>query len=362
MPESTKTRRTSLGLVATVGGILAALVWSIVRAGTTVSPGLGDAHNAALIWPEVPSGEFSSFYADSALGILIYRGLSLESEKSFLWLSSVTALLAVVALAGWAYWAAPGSQKARAARLMILAPLPAVLFNWLGFYDSYTALAWAAVLWAWASRSRLLLSIAGVLVGLQHFEQGLLGLAALTLIWFAVRDHLPAPLRERTPLWSLIGLVIGKGILVVTLVLNGSELSGRTSGVSAYYREWFITAVNTGPVLLWALFAGSWAVVIGWWLLEAKQRNRVLLVGAIAIGVAAMLISGDRPRVFIMIIAPMLLVLTIAFLARKDTSPKALIAVETIVWVGAPIALWGPKVVNSNALDHLIMTFGSLTG
>ena len=355
-------RTPAVARFASIGGIAVAFIWAVVRSGATISPGLADAHNAAVIWPRIPGGEFSSFYADSALGILIFRGLSLESEREFLMVAVLAAVGAVIALAGWAAWAVPAQFKSRAVRLMLLAPLPAVLFNWLGFYDGYTALAWAAILWAWATGSRLLLSIAGVLLGLQHFEQGLLGIAALTIVWVAVRSGLREPLRSLAPAWSVVGLVVGKVILMATLALNGSELSGRTSGVSSYYRDWIVTAINTGPLLLWSLFAGSWAILILWWLRESRVRNQTLIAFAVAIAVGAMLISGDRPRVFVMITAPLLLLLTVALLARRDLSRRTWTGVEVLVWIGPPIALWGPVVVNSNALDHLIMTFSSLTG
>lgn len=348
--------------VASAAGILVAFIWAIVRSGATVSPGLADAHNAAVIWPKIPGGEFSSFYADSAWGIVLFRMLGLESEREFLLLAASSAVSAVLALAVWAAWAAPKGLKTRAVRLMLLAPLPAVLFNWLGFYDGYTALAWAVVLWAWASGSRLLLAVAGVFLGLQHFEQGLLGILGITLMWIAARNDLRAPLKVLAPTWSLLGLVAGKAILMTTLAVNGSELSGRTSGVSAYYREWIITAINTGPILLWSLFAGSWAILIAWWLRESRVRNHLLLAVALSIAAGTMLLSGDRPRVFIMITAPLLLLLTVALLARNDLSRKTWLGIETLVWVGPPVALWGAVVVNANALDHLIMTLRSLTG
>lgn len=360
--QSQQFKTPTVARIAAIGGIVVAFIWAVVRSGATVSPGLANAHNAAVIWPRIPGGEFSSFYADSAWGILIFRGLSLESEREFLLLAAFTAVVAVVVIAAWAAWAVPAESKSRAVRLMLLAPLPAVLFNWLGFYDGYTALAWAVILWAWATGSRLLLLIAGVPLGLQHFEQGLLGIIALTLVWYATRSNLREPLRSLMPTWSVVGLVVGKVILMSTLALNGSELSGRTSGVSAYYREWIITAINTGPMLLWSLFAGSWAIIILWWLRESRVRNQALVAFAVAIAVGAMLISGDRPRVFVMITAPLLLLLTVALLTRKDLSQRTWAGVEVFVWIGPPIALWGPVVVNSNALDHLIMTFRSLTG
>lgn len=342
--------------------IVAAGAWAVVRSGIDVSPGIREAYQTALIWPEAIQDGFSDFYADSPIGILVFRALGLTSQYSFLLLATATAAVAMTALVAWTAWATASGQRARAARFALLAPLPAVLLTWLGFYDAYTMLAWAVALWAWALAPRWLLAATGVALGFQHFEQAVMGLAALWLTWLAVREHLPRRLAVRSPLWLLPGLLVGKAMLVLATTGAGSDASGRTSGIGSYLREWLVTAANVGPTLLWALFAGSWAIVIAWWLHEPRKRARVLLVGAFALGVAATLLTGDRPRVFVIVMAPALAVLTVALLSSGRLSPRSLAFVEAMVWLAPPVALWGAEIVSADALDHLIMTWGSLTG
>lgn len=345
-----------------VAGVIAALVWAIFRAGPTVTPSLSTIVDSARIWPERLSGEFAAFYADSPLGLLIFKVTgSTDSTSVLRW----SALFMIVALAVWAWWAwfAVGdAQKWRAARLAVLAPLTGVLATWLGFYDPFTVLAWLAVLFAWLSRSRALLVIAGVLLGFQHFEHGVLGLVALVLTWWAVRGDLPDRLQGSNPAWALLGVVIGKAILLVVMAASGSTLSGRTSWLSTYLLDWTKVGANTLPILLWSLFAGAWALVIAYWLAEGDRRSRVLLLAAFAVGIVATILSGDRPRVFIIVMAPALLLLTIAYLRRRSDHPNELRLVETIMWVAPAITLWGAEVVYSNALDQAITTWQLLIG
>jgi len=76
----------------------------------------------------------------------------------------------------------------------------------------------------------------------------------------------------------------------------------------------------------------------------------------------ATVLSGDRPRVFIIVMAPALLILTLAYLRRRATHTNELRLVETIMWVAPAVTLWGAEVVYSNALDQAITTWQLLIG
>ena len=355
--------RTSRGhTIISVVGVLAALAWAIFRSGPTVTPSLSAIVDSARVWPERLSGEFAAFYADSPVGLLIFRATSASDSTSVLRWSTLFMLIALACWAWWAWLAVGDSQKWRAARLAVLAPITGVLATWLGFYDPFTLIAWLAVLFAWLSRSRTLLIAAGVLLGFQHFEHALLGVAALALTWWAVRVDLPDRLQQQNPLWTLAGVVIGKVILLVVMATSGSALSGRTSWLSTYLIDWTKVGLNTAPILLWSLFAGAWALVVAYWLAAGDRRSRILLVSAFAVGIVATILSGDRPRVFIIVMAPALLLLTIAYLRRRSNHPNELRLVETIMWVAPAITLWGAEVVYSNALDQAITTWQLLIG
>jgi len=345
-----------------VVGVVVAMLWSILRAGPTVTPSLEAIVDAARIWPERLSGEFVAFYTDSPVGLLIIRGVGAVDPTSALRVSVVFLLLATLGWAAWAWWATEGSQRWRAARLAVLAPLTGVLATWIGFYDPFTVMAWLVILFAWLSRSRLLLVISGVLLGFQHFEHGVLGLAALALTWWAVRRDLPNRLQAMNPLWALIGVVAGKAVLLAVMAASGSALSGRTSWLSTYLPEWTKVGANTAPILLWSLFAGAWALVIAYWLALKERRTRLLLLAAFAVGVIATVLSGDRPRVFVIVMAPALLLVTIAYLHRRSEHTQELRLVESVMWLAPAVTLWGAEVVYSNVIDQAITTWQLIVG
>jgi hypothetical protein len=347
-----------LGLI----GVVAAFGWSILRAGPTVTPSLDALVAAAQAWPQRLPGEFEAFYADSPLGLLVARAVGSGSTTAYLWTSALALVLVACCWALWAWLNAPSSQRWRAARLAVLSPVVGVLAAWLGFYDPWTMLAWAVVLFAWLSGSRALLAVSGGLLGFQHMEHGLLGLAALLLVWVAVRPGLPDRLRATNPGWAAIGVVAGKAVLLLVLVSAGSSASGRTSWLGTYLADWTKVAVNTGPMLVWSLFAGSWAIVVAFWLADSSRRTRTLLAGALIVGLVATLLSGDRPRVFVLVMAPALLLLTIAYLQRREGNRTELRLVETVVWLAPAVTLWGSEVVYANVVDQLVTTWRILTG
>lgn len=343
-------------------GVVAALVWSMLRAGPTVTPALDSLVAAARIWPQRLPDEFAAFYTDSPLGLLLARTLGLGTAGSYLWLSLVATTAAALSLAAWAWITAPASQRWRAARLTVLAPVVGVMAAWLGFYDPWTMLAWAVVLFAWLSGSRTLLVLSGVLVGFQHFEHGLLGLIALVLVWHAVSHDVPSRLRLSNPGWSLVGIFAGKAVLLTMFLASESSATGRASWVGVYVGDWTKVAVNTAPILLWSLFAGSWAIVVAFWMSQPRARARLALLAALMVGLAATALSGDRPRVFVIVMAPALLLLTIAYLQRRQDQTTELRIVESVVWLAPVVTLWGAEVVYANVIDQLVTTWQALTG
>lgn len=347
------------------GGIALAALWAIIRAGVSIPPSFDDMFQAALLWPQRLDEGFRAYFTDSPLGTLVFRVLPWQSRGVFLWLMLLTSAVAIAGLAFWLALLAPQAQKARAARLALLAPISAVLLTWLGGYDGFTILAWLACLFAWAYGRPWLLAAAGVLLGFQHFEHSLLGLVALWLTWLAIRADLPARLMRFTPLWALPGLILGKAILMVILATQGTSTSGRSSWLSEFLREWTVTAVSVGPTLLWACFAGTWAVIIAYLANRLPRRTLVLLAAALAFGALATLLSGDRPRVITLVMAPALAILTLAYLNCENSKPtgtRNLVIVEAIVWLAPPVYLWGKIVIGTNVIDQMIVTWSQIRG
>jgi hypothetical protein len=342
-------------------GVAAAALWTLMRSGTGIVPG-ADWHFAAVaIWPRRPLNPDEGYLADSPLGILVFRGLGLHTLQQFLILSAAAIVLSMAALAIWAYITTGSPAKWQATRISLLAPIGAVLLAWIGMYDPFTALAWAAFLFAWASRNRILMALAGVLLGFQHFEHAFLGVAALTLTWVALRAALPPTLSSRNPTWVLPGLVVGKLILIAVFWTQGTQIGGRNQWLGPYIHDWSAIGANVLPLLLWSLFAGWWAIV-SFLALDSSRKQRVYLAAAFLVGLSATFLSGDRPRVFVIVLLPSVALAGVAFARQVKPGSRESRVIEAVVWLGTPILFWGKDVANANIIDLTVTAGKALLG
>ncbi len=343
-------------------GIALAGLWAVLRSGTGIVPG-ADWHFAATpIWPERPLNPDEWYLSDSPLGIIAARLLGFDTVQQFLQLHAVVVLLALSLLAAWAFVAtADRGARWQATRLSLLAPTGAILLTWIGRYDAFTALVWALALFAWSTRRRVLLVAAGLLLGFQHFEHALMGAFVLWLTWMALRPQTPDSLRHTNPLWLVPGIALGKLALVVVFATQSVPISGRVDWVERFIYDWTVTAVSILPLLIWSLFAGWWAVGASLYL-DASRRGRRLLLLALMVGILATLLSGDRPRVFVLIFLPAIALGSVVFArsALSDTKKRRL--VEVIVWLAPPFIFWGDAVTNVNIIDPLVIAFQELFG
>ena len=356
MPDSLAGRRLASATLLGWLGVAAAFLWSVLRSGTGILPGYEVVAEAAASWPYRIDRPFESFGADSPLNLITFRVLGLETPVEGLRMHALAIVVAMVGMAWWAF-AAAGDAGWRAARLALLAPVTTVMLAWIGAYDPFTVICWVLALWAWRTRSRPLMVAAGALLGFQHFEHSALGLGALWLTWLAIGDRIPG--LTRSPLWIGAGLVAGRAALTTVFLAIGEPVNGRTEWIGPFLRDWTVVAVNVGPTLLWSLFAGSWAIVIWVWL-SSQPRARALIVGAIAIGAVASVLSGDRPRVFVLILAPALLLMAVA--TAREIRGRSAVLIEAIVWLAPPVLLWGKAVVNANALDLILIARNIMSG
>lgn len=349
-----------------IGGLSIAIAaaWAFLRAGSGVMPDLDVFTTWALDWPNMSGDALQQVYANSPLGHLTAQVFQVTSPRQFLFLHALCTLIAITGLAIWAFRSAPGSSQAQATRLFLLTPVVAILLAWLGYYDAFTALCWVVALFAWRSNWRTLMIAGGVLLGIQHFEQAAIGVVAWVLIWYALGDQ-PTFSKLRNPAWVLIGLPVGKVVLVVVLMLAGApQEMGRVGWLTdlTMLRTTLSTAINNGPLLLWSMFAGFWAVVIYVFLKLHSTRQRVFMVSAIVLPLVMNVITFDRPRVFAMATIPVVLICAVSFAAlMKDNPDKSTrVTLEAIVWLGTPLIFWGQVLFNFAALDRLIMLLSAL--
>lgn len=328
-----------------------ALVWAVLRSGTGLLPDVQGPLSAAFAWPMRLPGPFEGFLSDSPIGIVVFRALGLETQRDLYLLHLLAVMIAIAGMGMWAWLVAGRENSWRAARLTALSPIVAVLLVWVGAYDPFTIIAWVAVLFAWISRNRVLMVTAGVLLGFQHFEQAVLGLLALWCAWLATGTDLPSRLARTSPLWIAPGIILGKAVLLAIFKATDQALTSREEWLGVFFREWLAVGANIAPLLIWSLFAGFWAVVV-YLLLTTKSRTQLFaLVGMFGFGLVGLLASGDRPRVFIVIMAPAVALLTVAFVRKTRGLSRESHLVEAIVWLAPPVIFWGKDVANENVID-----------
>jgi len=332
-------------------GIVAAFAWSVIRSGMAMLGGPEIGVEAAQVWPQRLDSGFLSFISDSPLGLITFQILDLATPQAWVLMHVVAVLLAMWVFAGWALVTSEPGTRAHSARLVLLAPIATVMLTGIGSYDPFTILAMLLVLFAILSSSRLLVALSGVVIGFQHFEQGLLGILALAAVWSALKGSLPRAVDGASPLWALVGLVAGRLFLTAIFLATDVQATGRPQWITEFFIEWSLGAITTGPLLLWSLFAGMWALILYIWIRFTQRDSRLLLLGAFAAGLIGLLLSGDRPRVFVVILAPALALLVVTYtrLAREERVVSRLI--EGVVWLAPPLIFAEDIVTNVNIVD-----------
>ena len=348
--------------------IAAAAVWAVLRSGAGALPpsDLATLATVAQSWPRSSSGPLPDNYVNNPLAQLLAQLVNATTPSQFLLMHTVVVVIAISGLGLWAFSSARGPARAQATRLVLLAPIVAVLLTWMGFYDPFTVVCWLVALFAWRSGWRWAMVLGGVLLGFQHFEQAAAGAAAWILLWLALRSD-ESFARHRNPTWVLLGVPLGKLLLVV--VLSSADVGGSGSRIEwlvnpTLLRQAVASALNTGPLLLWSLFAGFWVVVAYVWLVMADRRQQVLMAAAVAIPLLLTVVTLDRPRVFAMTSIPVVLMLAVLFANRMSTlaDRRLKLALESVLWLATPLIFWGDELFNLGAVDRLIVYVGQVTG
>ena len=310
---------------------------------------------AALEWPKNSGGEFIQFISDSPVGLILFRELGLTTTRSWVVFHFIATILAISLMSCWVWYASPVQARWRSARLMLLTPFAAILLSWVGSYDPFTVIAIAMLLFALSSGRWWLELLAGALLGFQHFEHGVLTVVILLLTWIALRDRGPIFRGRKWFLPTILGIAVGKGILIALQLAGAGASSGRSIWIGNYLREWTVTALNIGPFLLWSLFAGTWALIVWIFVTTNRFHGRIFLVAAFALGLLATLLSGDRPRVFVIVTMAALAYCVVVFASDPRINRQVNRIIEPIMWLAPPVVFWTAAISNNQTIDPLSM-------
>lgn len=323
-------------LAGLLGACVAVLLWVLWRTGPDKVPYLDMFEAAARDWPNSRLPTDSQYVLREPLGQLAYRSLPVHDQDVFLQLH-VACLLVAAALLGWWMCRRLGQQGGLvAAMVLALAPVTAVLLLWIGMYDAFSILVWVAVLTTLGRRPGWQLA-AGVLAGLQDFEQMAVGLLLLALLPQLARS---LGLRPRIG-YLLGGAVLGKLALEIYLHAVGAGSGSRLSWLA----RWDVfsgllgsTSANVA-LLLWSALAGLWGFALkalydSWGSWPRGERVGLALAAALWFGTSAL--SADHTRVLAMTSFPLVALGAMA-IAKHWPDLRALVRVpQTWVLVLAP--------------------------
>lgn len=340
---------------------VAVTVWAVVRVGPRIPfPG---AWYIGERWPYPSLDELQAYKRTSPVGYLLAEFVRLDESPLLVAFYFFAALGASLLLALWVWSELGGSpQRARGFRIAMLAPVTGVLFLTLGGYDPFTALGWVIALFAWKAHSRVLLIIAGLYLGFQHFEQAAFMAVSWGLAVYALRSSGHVQWHSRfNPIWILPGVIGGKALLTVVLFAQGIDpLDGRGFWVASLELVRFavIGSVNFGPIFVYSLFAGVWAVVIVALLIVPRNRERLLLLLALAIPGFVAVVTLDHTRVFVMMTVPLVALLTVYVLRspRIQSFASLPVLLEVLAWIMVPVTIQGTSTVYVDSTNFLDMT------
>lgn len=282
--------------------IFAALAIALFKSGIWYIPNLE-------LWRSVSLDPFNNPFENPNAQYLFWNWLSpfmawrlgIHSEWGFFCLHLVFSILFTFTFIGFV-WASFEERVARTAlALFITLPVSATAYLWVGM-DSVTLFLMMLIL---VAKDYLWLVLpVGILLGMQHFEQGSVAFAALT---FALVLSLVMKLNTRYSFrWAataLLGVVLGKIALV--LLFRHYEIyvnSGRTYALEQVFRVYLDYFYYHFQYILWSGLGVGWIVVA-----KFTERGKVATPFLVALCGLLFLLPfvGDQTRVFSIVSFPL---------------------------------------------------------
>jgi hypothetical protein len=189
----------------------------------------------------------------------------------------------------------PTREARISAAIFITLPFSSTGLYWVGM-DALTLLLMAQIL---VFRKNLVVSfILAVLLGMQHFEQGVVAVVILAIFEVLNRRSTSEPHARKAffHLCLILGLGIGRALLTLIFELNGMNLnSGRLYLYLNSFAGLADLFINNVQIIVWSTLA------VGWFLLIALYKgspthSRNLLLASLMSALSAILVF-DQTRV-----------------------------------------------------------------
>jgi len=267
--------------------------------------------------------------------------LGLQNERPFLYfhlLFSAAFTCTFIAL----IWTQFEERNARTALVLFLAiPASATAYFWVGM-DSVTLFLMLLLL---VVRRHLWLVLPiGVLLGMQHFEQGFVAFGALLLaLLLSFIQKTGSDYSIRWAIACLVGVVLGKIILVLIFSHFGIYVNSGRAYLLQWYRMYVGFFYFHFQYVLWSAFGAAWIAVA-----KYAERGKAALPFLVVLSGLLLLLPlvADETRVFSIVSFPLVaayLLLDPGFLQSLDGRlVSAIFGIWLIVpwpwaWLGKPL-------------------------
>lgn len=319
LPRRAPGRRTSRARVVVLG-TAAVVAWVLLRTGPDLVPGVVSQEEVARAWPHSDVTWRTAYVLRAPLGQVAYRALPVQGLDVFVLLHVAALATAAGLLLAWLLRRYGSQAGAVAATVLLLAPLTAVLLEWLGIYDAFSVLAWVLLV-VTLPRSRGAQVAAAVVAGVQNFEQVAVGLVLLALL----------PELSRRAGWRpwvpglLAGAVAGRAALEAYLRSVGAPSGSRLTFLvhdPALFVEVLHSSLVSAPLLVMSSLGGLWALAVpvllaGWPGWSRSLRLRVLAAAALLLAVGVL--TADHTRVMALTAVPVVVAAAVAVGRSHET-------------------------------------------
>lgn len=225
--------------------------------------------------------------------------------------------------------------------LFAVLPVSTTAYYWVG-YDSLTLLLMMAAL-AFPATPLVTLG-AGLLLGMQHFEQGFFGAAGLSAaVFMSRRQGYPLPYGLKFCLLLAGAIVAGKLALVGLFQHYGIHVnSGRTYWVREHFGEMVANFFLHAHAIVWSVLGLGWLAAARFADWGRRSLPFFLVLGGLCL---LAVITADQTRVVAIVSFPLLMAYWLRnpdFLSRLGRREVALVfalwAVTPMswIWIGAP--------------------------
>jgi hypothetical protein len=234
-------------------------------------------------------------------------------------------------------------REARVAFVVFCAlPVSGTIYYWVGMDAVVLFLMLVPLVFP---RSWVVPLLAGIALGMQHFEQGVMagGVLFVTVV-VARRMRLDAPYRPGFAAAWVCGTIVGKSTLIVAFAYWGVEVNnGRLVLFAHEFRTLLLEAAFHGQVIVWSMLGVGWLVLAGY--VDRLRRQALPLVVGLLLCMPFLVLAQDETRVMSVITFPLLAgywLFDQRVLARVSDGDASFILVAWLVvpwswtWLGIP--------------------------